>query len=279
MLVSKETSKAWKERHDLMKLMEKQHQEIWDRLQETTFGNKPMHSPINKVEAQMRTLEEIYDTIGPFAAQLKEMREDLKSMYDKMLNRPEMEQPAVSPVELYEAKLSVIQDVLSYLEQGQAKDQEQGALETLRVGIEPSEAFAMDASYRLWLNGQPQEGELSPGRVFEYLEERSQTQPLMIHAYAHNRTPYEGVYRSSDPKPSFQETGNTVSVVHSESGSYEFSVNGEPCGSRNQPMNAFALLGRFSREHPVQVTYQDQMDLSLSEEDLSGLSQETEMKL
>lgn len=274
MLVSKETSQAWKERHDLMKLMEKQHQEMRNKLLETKIGIEPIHSPINRVESQIRTLKDLYQVIGPLP-QLKQIGEDLKSMYDKMLDIPEMEQPAVSPVELYEAKLSVIQDALSYLEQGQARDQGQGALETLRVGIEPSEAFAMDTSYRLWLNGQPQEGELSPGQVFEYLEERSQTQPLMIHAYAHNRTPYEGVYRSSDPKPSFQETGNTVSVVHSESGSYEFSVNGEPCGSRNQPMNAFALLGRFSREHPVQVTYQDQMDLSLSEEDLVGLSQET----
>lgn len=268
MLVSKETSQAWKERHDLLKLMEKQHQEMRDKLLETKIGVEPMHSPINKVEAQMRTLEEIYDAIGPFA-QLKEMREDLKTAYDKMLNYPEMEQPAISPVELYEAKLSVIQDALSYLERGQIKDQGK----TLRVGIEPSEAF--DSSYRLWLNGQPQEGELAPGQVFEHLEELSQTQPLTIHAYAHNRTPYEGVSLSSDPKPSFQETGNTISVIHSESGSYEFSVQGEPCGSRNQPMNAFALLGRLSREHPVQVTYQDQMDLSLSEEDLVGLSQET----
>lgn len=274
MLVSKETSKAWKERHDLMKLMEKQHQEMRNKLLETKIGIEPIHSPINRVESQIRTLEDLYQVIGPLP-QLKQIGEDLKSMYDKMLDIPEMEQPAVSPVELYEAKLSVIQDALSYLEQGQARDQGQGALETLRVGIEPSEAFAMDASYRLWLNGQPQDGELSPEQMFEHLEELSQTQPLTIHAYAHNRTPYEGVYRSSDPKPSFQETGNTVSVVHSESGSYEFSVNGESCGSRNQPMNAFALLGRFSREHPVQVTYQDQMDLSLSEEDLVGLSQET----
>lgn len=129
MLVSKETSQAWKERHDLLKLMEKQHQEMRDKLLETKIGVEPMHSPINRVEAQIRTLEDLYQVIGPLP-QLKQIGEDLKSMYDKMLDIPEMEQPKCSPVELYEAKLSIVQDALSILEQGRAVEGTRSATST-----------------------------------------------------------------------------------------------------------------------------------------------------
>lgn len=140
-----------------------------------------------------------------------------------------------------------------------------------------------DRIYDIQVDGEWYQSYSSPRNVLDTLENLSKNDSIQIQF---DGSP-AGLVDEPDLDP---DRPNCLEVTRSESGMFDISVNDKWLASRNSPDNIFAILADVSGKGQIQMEYNDtpeeklnrtaaQPDLSLSEADLAGLSDDTALKL
>lgn len=137
--------------------------------------------------------------------------------------------------------------------------------------------------YDIHVDGEWYKSFTSPRNVFDTLEELSENDSIQIQ--------FDGSPAGLVTQPELkQDQSNLLELTRSESGMFDLSVNGDWLASRTSPDNVLAILAEVSDRGPIQMEYNDtpeerlnrssgQTDLSLSEADLAGISEEAGMEV